>query len=145
MKDKITKDMKEALKNKDKIKLQTLRMVLSSIKNEEINKQKSLSDEEILQVIQRETKMRKDSLEQFTKGGRDDLADQTKRELEILEGYLPKQLTEDELRSVIEETINEVGAESNKEMGKVMGALMPKIRGKADGKLANKLVKEMLS
>ncbi|WP_338826455.1 GatB/YqeY domain-containing protein [Neomoorella thermoacetica] len=145
MKEKLTRDMKEALKAHDKIRLQTIRMVLASIKNVEIDKQHPLNDEEIAGVIQKEIKMRQDSLEQFSRGGREDLVEQTRTELKVLEDYLPRQLTEAELKEIIQQTIQETGATSKREMGKVMAALMPKIRGRADGRKANELVKEILA
>lgn len=144
MKTRLQQDMKEALKNHDKIRLQTIRMVLAAIKNAEIEKMHPLSDEEVAAVIQREIKMRREALEQFNRGGREDLVRQTEEEIRILEDYLPKQLDDEELKQIIRETIAEVGAQSAKEMGKVMAALMPKIRGRADGKKANSLVKELL-
>lgn len=144
VKDKLTSDMKEALKSQDKIRLQTIRMVLASIKNAEIDKQRPLNEEEIMNVIQREIKMRREALEQFARGGREDLVKQTEAEIKVLEGYLPQQLSDEELTSLIRETIEEVGAKSGKDMGKVMAALMPKIRGKADGRRANELVKQLL-
>lgn len=144
VKDKLTSDMKEALKSQDKIRLQTIRMVLASIKNAEIDKQRTLNEEEIVNVIQREIKMRKEALEQFARGGREDLVQQTEAEIKVLEGYLPQQLSDEELTSLIRETMDEVGAKSSKDMGKVMAALMPKIRGKADGRKANEIAKQLL-
>lgn len=144
MKTRLQQDMKEALKNHDKIRLQTIRMVLAAIKNAEIEKMHPLSDEEVAAVIQREIKMRREALEQFARGGREDLVRQTEGEIKVLEDYLPKQLDDNELKQIIMATIAEVGAQSAKEMGKVMAALMPKIRGRADGKKANALVKELL-
>ncbi|MGI6285906.1 putative protein YqeY [Moorella humiferrea] len=144
MKTRLQQDMKDALKNHDKIRLQTIRMVLAAIKNAEIEKMHPLSDEEVAAVIQREIKMRREALEQFAQGGREDLVHQTEAELKVLEEYLPKQLDDDELKQIIVATIAEVGAQSGKEIGKVMAALMPKIRGRADGKRANAMVRELL-
>ncbi|WP_338833997.1 putative protein YqeY [Moorella humiferrea] len=144
MKTRLQQDMKDALKNHDKIRLQTIRMVLAAIKNAEIEKMHSLSDEEVAAVIQREIKIRREALEQFAQGGREDLVHQTEAELQVLEEYLPKQLDDDELKQIIVATIAEVGAQSGKEIGKVMAALMPKIRGRADGKRANAMVRELL-
>ncbi|MBE3573342.1 MAG: GatB/YqeY domain-containing protein [Moorella humiferrea] len=144
MKTRLQQDMKDALKNHDKIRLQTIRMVLAAIKNAEIEKMHPLSDEEVAAVIQREIKMRREALEQFAQGGREDLVHQTEAELKVLEEYLPKQLDDDELKQIIIATIAEVGAQSGKEIGKVMAALMPKIRGRADGKRANAMVRELL-
>ncbi|MEW8958678.1 MAG: GatB/YqeY domain-containing protein [Moorella sp. (in: firmicutes)] len=144
MKTRLQQDMKDALKNHDKIRLQTIRMVLAAIKNAEIEKMHPLSDEEVAAVIQREIKIRREALEQFAQGGREDLVHQTEAELKVLEEYLPKQLDDDELKQIIVATIAEVGAQSGKEIGKVMAALMPKIRGRADGKRANAMVRELL-
>ncbi|PRR71093.1 GatB/YqeY domain-containing protein [Neomoorella humiferrea] len=144
MKTRLQQDMKDALKNHDKIRLQTIRMVLAAIKNAEIEKMHPLSDEEMAAVIQREIKIRREALEQFAQGGREDLVHQTEAELKVLEEYLPKQLDDDELKQIIIATIAEVGAQSGKEIGKVMAALMPKIRGRADGKRANAMVRELL-
>jgi hypothetical protein len=145
MKARLQQDMKEALKNHDKIRLQTIRMVLASIKNAEIEKMHPLSNEEMAAVIQREIKMRKEALEQFARGGREDLVRQTEAEIKVLEDYLPQQLSDSELRDIIQQTISEVGAQSSKEIGKVMAALMPKIRGRADGKKANEMVRQLLA
>ncbi|MGB9661543.1 MAG: GatB/YqeY domain-containing protein [Moorellaceae bacterium] len=144
MKDRLTSDMKEALKSQDKIRLQTIRMVLAGIKNAEIDKQRPLNEEEIVNLIQREIKIRREALEQFARGGREDLVRQTEAEIRVLEGYLPQQLGEEELTSLIRETIEELGAKSGKDVGKVMAALMPKIRGKADGRKANEIVRQLL-
>ncbi|MDN5344651.1 MAG: uncharacterized protein PWQ18_762 [Clostridia bacterium] len=145
MKEQLHQDMKEALKSHDKIRLQTIRMALAAIKNAEIEKMHPLTEEEIMGVIQREIKMRKDAREQFSRGGREDLVQQAEKEIQVLESYLPQQLGDSELEAVIKQTINEVGARSGKEMGKVMAALMPKIRGRADGKKASAMVKELLA
>lgn len=143
--DQLNEDMKQAMKDKDKLKLSVIRMVKSAIKNEEINVQKELSDDEVLTVLNRELKQRRDSLQEFEKAGREDLVEKTRAEIEILQGYLPEQLSEEELRAIISETIAAVGASSKKEMGKVMGALMPKIKGRADGRLVQQMVQEMLA
>lgn len=145
MKEKLQQDMKEALKSHDKIRLQTIRMVLASIKNAEIEKMHTLTDEETAAVIQREIKIRKEALEQFRRGGREDLVRQAEAEIKVLAGYLPQQLSESELRDIIRQTISEVGAQSSREMGKVMAALMPRIRGRADGKKASEMVKQLLA
>jgi hypothetical protein len=104
-----------------------------------------LSDEEMAAVIQREIKMRKEALEQFARGRREDLVRQAEAEIKVLEDYLPEQLSDSELKAIIQQTISEVGAQSSKEIGKVMAALMPKIRGRADGKKANEMVRQLLA
>jgi uncharacterized protein len=142
--EKLTEDMKQAMKNKEKLKLSVIRMVKSSLKNEEINQGKELSEDQVLALVNRELKQRRDSLQEFEKAGRDDLAETARQEVEILLAYLPKQLDETEIRVLVQSTIDKVGATSKKDLGKVMGALMPQVRGKADGTLVNQIVQELL-
>ncbi len=143
--DRLNEDMKQAMKNKDKLKLSVIRMVRSAIKNAEIESKSTLSDDEIITVLNRELKQRRDSLQEFKNAGREDLVEGLLAEIEILHQYLPEQLSEQELKDIIQSVINEVGATSKKDMGKVMGALIPKINGRADGKLASQLVQEYLN
>jgi uncharacterized protein YqeY len=144
--ERLNNDMKQAMKNKEKDKLSVIRMVKASLQNEAIKLgTKELTEEVELTVLSREVKQRKDSLHEFDKAGRQDLVDKLRTELEILEIYLPKQLSEEELSEIVKETIAEVGATSKAEMGKVMAAIMPKIKGKADGSLVNKFVQQHLS
>jgi len=144
--ERLNDDMKQAMKNKEKEKLSVIRMVKAAMQNEAIKLGKSqLSEDEELTVLSRELKQRKDSLQEFENAGRIDLADKLKNEIKVLELYMPKQLSEEELLQVIRETIAEVGASSKADMGKVMGAIMPKVKGKADGSLVNKLVQQQLS
>lgn len=138
-------DMKQAMKDKDKVRLSTIRMIRTAIKNTEIDQKKTLTDEEILDVLNRELKQRRDSLQAFEAGGRSDLVDQVQQEIAVLQAYLPEQLSEEELRAIVLETIQETGAVAKKDMGKVMSALMPKIKGRADGKLVNQLVQSHLN
>lgn len=138
-------DMKQAMKDKDKVRLSTIRMIRTAIKNTEIDQKKTLTDEEILDVLNRELKQRRDSLQAFEAGGRSDLVDQVQQEIAVLQAYLPEQLSEEELRVIVLETIQETGAVAKKDMGKVMSALMPKIKGRADGKLVNQLVQSHLN
>ena len=145
LKDQLTQDMKTAMKQKEQIRLSIIRLVRSAIKNREIELGKELEDDDVLKVIATLIKQHKDSIEQFEKGGRIDLVEKEQAELDILETYLPKQLTEAELSALVQETIRELGATSAKEIGKVMKALMPKIQGRADGKLVNQLVKDQLA
>jgi uncharacterized protein YqeY len=142
--EKLAEDMKQAMKSKDKIRLSVIRMVRTAIKNAEIDQQKTLTDDEVLAVINKELKQRRDSLEAFESAGRTDLVEEVKAEIEVLIGYLPKQLTEEELKSIVQATIQEVGATSKADMGKVMAALMPKVRGRADGKVVNQMVQQLL-
>ncbi|RXT14829.1 GatB/YqeY domain-containing protein [Ammoniphilus sp. CFH 90114] len=143
--DKLNDELKQAMKDKDKLKLSVIRMVKSSIKNEEINQQgKELTEDQVLTLVNRELKQRRDSLQEFENAGREDLAEQTRAEIEVLLTYLPTQLTEEEIRQIVQESVEQVGATSKKDLGKVMGAIMPKVKGKADGNLVNKIVQELL-
>lgn len=138
--------MKEAMKSKEKDKLSVIRMIKASLQNEGIKLgKKELSEEEELTVLSREVKQRKDSLQEFEKAGREDLVEKIRTELQYVEAYLPKQLSEEELSEIVKETISETGAASKADMGKVMAAIMPKVKGKADGSLVNKLVQQHLS
>ncbi|OAT74471.1 GatB/YqeY domain-containing protein [Parageobacillus thermoglucosidasius] len=144
--DRLNDDMKQAMKNKEKDKLSVLRMLKAALQNEAIKLGKSqLSEDEELTVLSRELKQRKDSLQEFENAGRMDLVEKAKAEIEIVQLYMPKQLTEEELLEIVKQTIAEVGASSKADMGKVMGAIMPKVKGKADGSLVNKLVQQQLS
>lgn len=142
---KINEDVKTAMKAKDKERLAVLRMIKSSLHNEQISKGHELTDEEELTVLSREKKQRADSLEEFKQAGRDDLVQQLEKELSVVNEYLPEQLSEEELRAVVQESINEANASSMKDMGSVMGVLMPKVKGRADGKEVSRLVKELLT
>ncbi|MCF1684384.1 GatB/YqeY domain-containing protein [Tetragenococcus halophilus] len=142
---KLNDDMKAAMKGKDKESLQVIRMLKASLQNEKINLGRDLTDEEELAIISREMKQRRDSLAEFEKVGRDDLAEKTKSEIAIVERYLPAQLTEDEIRQLVSQAIEQTGASSPKEFGKVMGVVMPKVKGKADGNQVNAIVKELLN
>ncbi|GAA0295810.1 hypothetical protein GGQ92_000596 [Gracilibacillus halotolerans] len=139
-------DMKQAMKDKDKLKLGTIRMVKAAFQNEAIKfKKDSLSEDEELTVLARELKQRKDSLQEFEEAGRQDLVDKLHEEIEVIQAYMPEQLSDEELEQIVQQTIEEVQAESKKDMGKVMGALMPKVKGKADGNKVNQLVQKHLS
>lgn len=141
----LVEDMKLAMKNKEKLKLSVIRLVRSALQNAALKKDGPLTEEDELTVLSRELKQRKDSLQEFEKAERDDLVQGLLSEIKVLEQYLPKQLSENELEKVVQETIVEVGATSKKDFGKVMGAIMPKVKGKADGNLVNKLVQQHLS
>jgi uncharacterized protein YqeY len=142
--ERLNQDMKQAMKDKAAGKLSVIRMVKAALKNEEINKGRTLSEDEELTILTRELKQRRDSLHEFEKAGREDLAEKTREEIEVLIQYLPAQLSEDEIRQIVREAIAATGAASKKEMGKVMGAIMPKVKGKADGNLVQKIVSEEL-
>ncbi|MES5428897.1 GatB/YqeY domain-containing protein [Enterococcus gallinarum] len=137
-------DMKTAMKVKDKETLQVIRMLKASIQNEQIKKGADLNEEEELTVLSREMKQRRDSLTEFEKADRTDLAEKVKGEIAIVEKYLPAQLDEAEIRQIVAGAIEKTGASSPKEFGKVMGAVMPQVKGKADGNQVNAIVKELL-
>ena len=145
IKEQLANDMKEAMKAKEKERLAVIRMVRGAVRQQEIDGKTELDDEAVIAVISKEVKMRKDSIVDFQKGGRDDLVAQNEAEIAFLMPYLPKQLTEDEVRELVKEAVEKTGASSPKDMGKVMGALMPKVKGRADGKMVNQLVKEALN
>ncbi len=144
LKEQLTTDMKEAMKSHDKDRLAVIRMVRGAIRQQEIDGQKELSDEDVIAVMSKEIKMRKDSIEEFKKGGREDLIAKTQAEIDVLMPYMPAQLSEDEVRELVKAAVAETGAATPKDMGKVMGVLMPKVKGRADGKLVNTLVRSML-
>jgi uncharacterized protein YqeY len=143
--ERLNDDMKQAMKNQDKFKLSVIRMIRSAIKNVEIDQKKTLDDNEVLDILNREIKQRKDSLHEFGKAGRDDLAETVKKEIEVIAIYMPQQLTQEEIHAIVQQTIQETGASSKAELGKLMSALMPKVKGRADGKLVNQLVQQLLS
>ena len=142
--EKLSDDYKDALRSGDKIKVSVLRMIKAAVKNREIEKGSLLSDDEIFAVFRSFVKRANESIEQFSKAGRMDLAEKEKEELSIMQGYLPQPPGEDEIRKLVKEIISETGAAGPKEMGKVMKAVMAKTKGLADGKLVSNLVKEML-
>ncbi|WP_084082249.1 GatB/YqeY domain-containing protein [Desulforamulus aeronauticus] len=144
MKAQLMNDMKTAMKAKDKLRVDTIRMANAAIKNAEINGKKELSEGEVVEIIGKEIKMRRDALEEYKKAERPEDVAKLEKEIEILLVYMPEQLSEAELREIIQDTINQTGAQGAREMGKLMGALMPKVKGKADGKLVSNLVKELL-
>ncbi len=137
-------DLKAALKESDKLKLSVIRLVKAAAKNRQIDQGHELSDEEVLAVMATLAKQRRESIEQFSMGGRTDLAEQEKKELAILQSYMPAQLPPEELDRIILEAIQESGAKDEKEIGKVMRVLMPRIKGVADGKAVNLRVRELL-
>ena len=144
LKERLYEDMKRAMKERDKSKVNAIRMTLNAIKNREIELQRELSDDEIAQLISAQIRRREEAIEQFKRGERWDLVEEETKQVEILKGYLPEQLTEEELEGLIEETIKEVGATSPKDLGKVMRVIMPKVRGRADGSVVNQMVRRKL-
>ncbi|WP_332632159.1 GatB/YqeY domain-containing protein [Halalkalibacter flavus] len=143
--ERLNQDMKNAMKNKEKDRLSVIRMVKSSLQNEKYKLGRELTDDDSLTVLNRELKQRKDSLHEFEKANREDLASKLRDEITVLEDYMPEQLSEEEVSQIVQETITEVGVSTKGDMGKVMGAIMPKVKGKADGGLVNRLVQQHLS
>ncbi|KAF0818328.1 MULTISPECIES: GatB/YqeY domain-containing protein [unclassified Cytobacillus] len=143
--ERLNEDMKQAMRNKEKEKLTVIRMIKASLQNEAIKLGKDLTEDQELTVLSREVKQRKDSLHEFEKAGREDLVEKIRTELQYVELYMPKQLSEEEVSKIVAETVAETGASSKADMGKVMAAIMPKVKGKADGSLINKLVQQHLS
>lgn len=145
LKDQIYSDLIEAIKARDESKTNTLRLLKAEIMKFEVSgADKESTDEVVTEIIQKQVKQRKDSEQQFRDGDRAEMADKEAQEAEILQTYLPEQMSEDEVRTIVQEGIASSGAESKADMGKVMGAIMPKLKGKADGKLVNQIVMELL-
>lgn len=141
---KITEDMKQAMKSGDAVKRDTLRMLLSSIKNAEGSKLAALDEGEVLSVVSKEVKRHVESIDAFKKGNRDDLVAKEAAELKILQSYMPEQLSRDDVVKLAKEVVTAVGAAGPGDKGKVMQQLMPKLKGKADGKVVNEVVMELL-
>ena len=144
LKQRIEFDMKEALKGKESLKLGVLRMLKSEIRYKEIDKREELSNDEVISVISSSVKRRRDSIQQFEKGGRDDLVSQEKAELEVILRYLPEQLTEEKLSQLIHQAIQDAHATGPSDLGKVMKLILPEVKGKAEGKLIHQLITTQL-
>lgn len=140
MLDKINVELKEAMKNKDKVKVTTLRMIIAAIKNKELEQKEKLEESDIIAVLKNSAKQRKDSIEQFTKGNREDLAVKEEAELKILENYLPKQLPESEVDKLVKEKMAELNLEFKKDMGQLMKAVMSEHKDVVDGKMLKNIV-----
>ena len=145
LKEKLLSNMKEAMKSKDSVKLGTVRGVISAVKNQEIDLKKELSEEEILTIVSREVKKRKEAAVLYEKGNRPELKDKEILEMKILQSYLPEQVSEKDLRRRIQEVIDETGAEGMKDFGKIMKTLVPEFKGKADNSLIKELANEYLN
>ena len=141
----IEEAVKVSMKNRDKETTSTLRMAISELKKEEIDQRIDLEDEQVIQILQRMIKQRKDSYSQFLDAGRNELAEKEQNEINILSDFLPEQLSEEELNSIVKEVIKETAASGPQDMGKVMGSLKQRIQGNADMGLVSKIVKENLS
>ena len=138
-------DMEQALRKGEKLRLSTLRLIISAMNYYEIEKQKKLEDAGVIEVLSREAKKRKESIEAFEKGNRQDLADKEKEELAIINEYLPQQMSQEEITAAAQKVITQVGAKSPADKGKVMQQLVPLTKGKADGKLVSDTVNDLLS
>ena len=145
MKDRILEDLKQAMKSQDKNTLSVIRMVKGAMQLEEINLKRDLNDDEVITVIGKQIKTRKESIAEFVKGNRQDLIDQTNSEIEILSKYMPEQLTEEEIIKEVEAAFNELKPSAMSDMGKVMGYLTNKLKGKADMSFVSKTIKDKLS
>jgi uncharacterized protein YqeY len=145
LEDRLVEEMKQAMKSSDKLRLSTIRMIRTAVKNKEIEQRKPLDDEGIIRVIQGMVRKSEESVEQFKAGGRMDLVEKETKEIETMKSYLPQPLSREEVLTIIDQTIEETQATSLKDLGKVMKSLMPKLGGKVDGALVNQWVKERLS
>lgn len=147
--DRLNDDLKEAMRNRDKVRLRTLRSLRSALKNKEIDQRESgvetvLSEQDQLSVLRKQVNQRKDSIEQYEKAGRDDLVQQEQEELDVLNEYMPAQMSDEELEETLRDIIEEVGAESMADMGAVMGPAMGKLKGRVDGSRVQEMVQSLL-
>lgn len=142
--ERITADFKDAMKNKDAMKKSVITLIRAAIKQKEVDERLTLSEDDILDIIAKQQKQRKDALAEFEKAGRTDLIEQTNQEIEILASYLPQQLTDEELETIVGDAIQAVNAQSMKDMGKIMGKVNETAKGRADGKRINEMVKKLL-
>lgn len=145
MKNRILEDLKLAMKAQDKEKLSVIRMVKGAIQMEELNKKHELADDEVIGIISKQIKSRKEAIVEFEKANRDDLVEQNKREIEILNTYMPKQLSDEEVNRIIDEAFAKINPTSERDMGKIIGSISPLLKGKADMGNVSKIVKERLS
>lgn len=149
LKDRLGEDLKAAMRAKDEVRLRTIRSLRAALMEREIELRQggtaSLTEDQELAVVQKQAKQRRDAIEQFDAAGRDDLARREREELAVIESYLPQQLSDDEIRSVVREVVAATGASSMKEMGKVMGPAMERLRGRADGRRVQEAVRALLS
>ncbi len=145
MREKILNDLKEAMKNKDKEKLAVIRMIKGAMQMEELNLKRECTDDEMIGIISKQIKTRKESMVEFEKAGRTDLMEQTQKEIDFLNTYMPEQLSEEEILKEIDQAFQEVNPSSVKDMGKLMGLLTPKLKGKADMSWVSKTIREKLN
>jgi len=145
VREQILNDLKSAMKNQDKDTLKVIRMVKGSMQLEEIKLKHELNDDELISIISREIKTRKESIKEFEKGNRQDLVDETNKEIEILEKYLPEQLSEEEVNNIINDTFDKINPKGMQDMGKIMGMVSPLVKGKADLGMVSSKIKQKLS
>lgn len=145
LKEQLAQDLKDAMKEKDAVRKNTVQFIRASILQVEKDQKITLSDEGIIEVLAKELKKRKDVLPEYEKSGRNDLIENLKREIEIIESYLPKQLSREELEEIVKQEIQNTNATSMKDIGKVMQAVLPRVKGRADGKVVNEIAKNLLS
>ncbi len=145
IKEKLMQDLKAAMKSHDKVRKDTITMVRAAIKQIEVDKRVDLSDEEVIDIISKQYKERVSSIEDFKRGGRDDLVAQTEEEIKIILEYLPKQLTDEELEDIIKEAIEKLSITEKRQIGELMKEVMPKVKGKADGKKVNSIASKYLN
>jgi uncharacterized protein YqeY len=143
--EKLSEDQKAAMKDGDTLKISVLRLLRTRIKERAVEKRDDLSDEEIYKVIMSQAKKRQEAIDLFEQGGRGDLAEREKQEIEILRSYLPPMLSDDEVKTLAQEAIKEVEAKTPRDLGRVMKVLMPKVVGRTEGSQANKIVKALLT
>lgn len=144
LRDRIAEEMRASMKAREPARTSTLRMLMAAMKNTQVEKGHELDDEEVIEVIAREAKRRRESIEAFEKGGRAELVEKETAELAVLESYLPERLSDEELGALVDEAIAETGASTPKEMGQVMKAVMPKVKGRADGAAVSAMVRARL-
>ena len=145
LQDRIKDDMKTAMRERAKERLTTIRLILAAIKQQEVDRRVELDDNDVLVILDKMVKQRKDSIEQYNKAGREELAAKEQAEIEVIQAYLPQQLTQDEILALVDEAIAATGAETMRDMGKIMGMLKPKLQGRADMGQVSGLIKSKLS
>lgn len=145
IKDKLMADLKDAMKSHNKLRKDVITLIRSAIKQREVDERIELTDEDILTIISKQLKEKKSSIEDFKKGNREDLVKQTEDEMKILLEYLPKQLSQEDLKGIVKDAIDKENISSMKDIGKLMKAVMPQVKGKADGNAVNKIARELLN
>lgn len=144
IKDQLMQDLKEAMKNKEDVRKSVITLIRAAVKQREVDERVELSEKQVQDIIAKQLKQRRDSLEEFKKAGREDLIEQTQKEIDIITTYLPAQLSIEEIETLVDEAIAETGATSVKDMGKIMSVLNPRTKGRADGKVVNEVVRKKL-